>query len=276
MGPEATVSLMVGSGIAHQRTELDPEAAAAVASLTALCVGVFSLGLGLLRFGFLDSLMSRALLRGFITAVAVVVMVQQTVFLLGLDQAAKNAGITPESTTLERIGFLFAHRHAIHFETASLSLAALVSLFSINSIKKRIPQLQRVPEVLLVVVMSTLGCCIFRWDQLGVEVLGQVGSSSINSPFPFPAWPSLPPGADIQHILVNAAMISTVGFVESIAAAKSFARKHNYFVSANRELVAYGSVNLVGSLFQAFPSFGSVSSVVIAWALCKFSCIVVA
>ncbi|CDH60756.1 sulfate anion transporter [Lichtheimia corymbifera JMRC:FSU:9682] len=257
VGPEATVSLMVGSGIAHQKAALDPEAAAAVASLTALCVGVFSLGLSLLRFGFLDSLMSRALLRGFITAVAVTVLVQQTVFLLGLDQAAKDAGITPESATLERIGFIFAHRHAVHFETASLSFAALVSLFSISSIKRRIPRFQRIPEVLLVVVLSTLGCYIFRWDQLGVEVLGQVGSSSINSPFPFPSWPSLPPGADIQHILVNAAMISTVGFVESIAAAKSFARKHNYFVSANRELFAYGSVNLVGSLFQCFPSFGS-------------------
>jgi MFS superfamily sulfate permease-like transporter len=59
--------------------------------------------------------------------------------------------------------------------------------------------------------------------------------------------------------LINAAMITIIGFVESIAAAKSFARRHNYFVSANRELVAIGIGNIIGSFFQAYPAFGSVS-----------------
>lgn len=59
-------------------------------------VGVFTLVLGILRLGFLDSLMSRALLRGFITGVALVVMVQQSIILLGLVDLSKewvNMGI---------------------------------------------------------------------------------------------------------------------------------------------------------------------------------------
>jgi len=46
--------------------------AAAIALVTTFQVGIITLGLGLLRLGFLDVVLSRALLRGFITAVGVV------------------------------------------------------------------------------------------------------------------------------------------------------------------------------------------------------------
>ncbi|KAI8141524.1 sulfate transporter family-domain-containing protein [Fennellomyces sp. T-0311] len=257
VGPEATVSLMVGAGIAHQDiSSVDPETAAAIASLTAFFVGLFTLGLGLLRFGFLDSLMSRALLRGFITGVAVVVLIQQTVFLLGLDDVAKAAGISAGSTSVERVAFVASHVHLAHLPTTLFSVCVLAALIAAPFIKRKIPSLRRVPEVLIVVIASTVACRLFRLDQIGIDVLGQVGSVN-QSPLPLPRWPSLPDGANIKSVLVNAAVISTIGFVESIAAAKTFARKHNYFVSANRELVALGSANVIGSLFQTFPAFGS-------------------
>lgn len=254
---------MVGSGIAHQKIPLDPAAAASIATLTAFFVGLFTLALGIFRLGFLDSLMSRALLRGFITAVAVVVMIQQTIFLLGLDEAAAHAGISPESTTIHRIIFIAGHIHEIHLVTAALSACVLTVLFGLSFLKRCFPALRRIPEVLLVVIASTLVCRIFQLDQKDVNVLGKVGSSSSSSgiipPLPLPSLPSLPSGADMKNILVNAAIISIIGFVESIAAGKTFARKHNYFVSANRELVALGTANIVGSFFQTFPAFGSVS-----------------
>ena len=85
VGPEAPLALLIGSSIAQQQhlhsTDIDPLAWSA---LTTLFVGLFTLLLGIFRLGFLDSLMSRALLRGFITGVALVVMVQQSITLLGL------------------------------------------------------------------------------------------------------------------------------------------------------------------------------------------------
>lgn len=206
----------------------------------------------------MDSLMSRALVRGFITGVAVVVMVQQSIYLLGLDDAAVSAGLTPESTTADRLVFLSTHLQETHGPTAGLSLCVLVSLLGSPYMKRRAPALKRVPEVLVVVIVSTIVCRLLRLDAMGVDVLGPVGSSSINWPLPVPSLPSLPPGAEIKSVLVNAAVLSIIGFVESIAAAKTFARRHNYFVSANRELVALGSANAIGSFFGAFPAFGAV------------------
>lgn len=273
MGPEATISLMVGSGIAHQQTmaghPLDPSASIVIASLTAFFVGLFTLALGLLRFGFLDSLMSRALLRGFITAVGVVVLVQQSILLLGLGDLANTAGLTPDSTTIQRLLFLYTYITQADPVTSVFSAVVLSVLVVTPMVKRRFAQQSwtKVPEVLIVVILSIAVCKWYQLDQAGLDVLGQVGSSSsaFNPPLPLPSLPitKLPHFADIKAIIVNAAIITIIGFVESIAAAKSFARKHNYFVSANRELVALGIANMVGSFFQTFPAFGSVKYIIL-------------
>jgi MFS superfamily sulfate permease-like transporter len=79
IGPEAALSLLIGQMI-QEAVYGDPHSipknpeleAAAIALVTTLQIGVITFGLGLLRLGFLDVVLSRALLRGFITAVGVV------------------------------------------------------------------------------------------------------------------------------------------------------------------------------------------------------------
>ena len=60
-------------------------------------------------------------------------------------------------------------------------------------------------------------------------------------------------------MLITAAMIAIIGFVESVVIAKTYSTKHNYSVSANRELVALGVANIASGVFQGIPAFGSVS-----------------
>jgi MFS superfamily sulfate permease-like transporter len=79
MGPEASLSLLLGHTIQEiiysdphgvpENAELE---AAAVAVMITFQSGVITSILGLLRLGFLDVVLSRALLRGFITAIGVV------------------------------------------------------------------------------------------------------------------------------------------------------------------------------------------------------------
>ncbi|KAG0973051.1 hypothetical protein G6F27_014378 [Rhizopus arrhizus] len=54
-------------------------------------------------------------------------------------------------------------------------------------------------------------------------------------------------------------MIAIIGFVESAVIAKTYSSKHNYSVSANRELVGLGVANMVSGLMQGIPAYGSVS-----------------
>ncbi|RUP49655.1 hypothetical protein BC936DRAFT_141919 [Jimgerdemannia flammicorona] len=258
MGPEATLSMLVGSAIAQithsSSSELDP---LALACLMTLFVGVFTFLLGLFRLGFLDSLMSRALLRGFITAVAIVVMVQQSITLLGLVETSIDAGINEASSTIDRAIFLIQHFHLAHPLTSVVSAVACSFLFSFRLLKSRFPNaatLQITPEVLLVVVLATTLTGIFRWDKLDLKILGDVKSGGI----PWPSIPRMPKVKVVKDIAFTSALISILGFVQSIVISKTYSSKHNYSVSPNRELIAMGVANIIGGLFQAIPAFGSV------------------
>ncbi len=81
VAPEAALSLLVGQAVSaalhsdpHTHPTNPDTVAIAITTITTLQVGLFSFALGLLRLGFMDVLLSRALLRGFVTAIAVVIM----------------------------------------------------------------------------------------------------------------------------------------------------------------------------------------------------------
>jgi len=59
----------------------------------------------------------------------------------------------------------------------------------------------------------------------------------------------------VQQLSGLAMTLALIGFLEAISIAKSVEAKHNsYQVKPNKELIALGLGNIVGSLFQAYPS----------------------
>ncbi|CAB4482983.1 unnamed protein product [Rhizophagus irregularis] len=55
--------------------------------------GYLTFILGIIRLGFLDSVLSRALLRGFISAVAIIIMIEQLLVMFKLSETAAKDGI---------------------------------------------------------------------------------------------------------------------------------------------------------------------------------------
>lgn len=103
IGPEATGSLLVGAAVhamggavmgdeAGSSTDRMAENALIAGAATALA-GLILLGMGALRLGFLDNVLSRPLMKGFICGVGVVLVVKQAVPGLGLQ------GVLREATT---------------------------------------------------------------------------------------------------------------------------------------------------------------------------------
>ncbi|KAI8093170.1 sulfate transporter family-domain-containing protein [Halteromyces radiatus] len=260
VGPEAPLALLVGSSIAQQQHmkdyQIDP---LAWACLMTFFIGLFTFLLGIFRLGFLDSLMSRALLRGFITGVAIVVMVQQSIMLLGLVEQSNKMGLTEASTSLERLVFLFNNIQYAHPLSSMVSIISILFLLCVRTIKSKWYQssrwMQLLPEVLFMVITAILLTWYFRWDLEGLQILGHIKNSGI----PIPSIPSFPPSKHMKDMLVTAAMIAIIGFVESIVIAKTYSSRHNYSVSANRELVALGMANIASGLFQGIPAYGSVA-----------------
>ncbi|KAF8132083.1 sulfate transporter family-domain-containing protein, partial [Boletus edulis] len=262
VAPEAALSLLVGQAITEYRRSypnISPEAIGiAVATAIGVQVGLFAFLLGFLRLGFLDVVLSRALLRGFITAVAVVITVEQLTPMFGLT--ALEDQVRP-ATTLDKILFLveyvWTHSHKL---TTLISFGVLFILIFLRFFKesfKRTWWIYRLPEVLLVVVASTWVSDKLDWDQHGVAILGSVPVSTGKHFFKFPLSSHTFPF--LRGTTSTAILITVIGFLDSIVAAKQSGDRFGHAISPNRELVALGAANLAGSFLPGtLPAFGSI------------------
>ncbi|KAF8552950.1 hypothetical protein OG21DRAFT_1415146 [Imleria badia] len=259
---EAALSLLVGQAVTEYRRSshnVSPDKiGVAVATAIGLQVGLFAFLLGFLRLGFLDVVLSRALLRGFVTAVAVVITVEQLIPMFGL--AALENQVRPE-TTLDKILFLveyvWTHSHKL---TTLISFGVLFVLIFLRVFKesfKRTWWIYRLPEVLLVVVASTWVSNQLHWDQKGVAILGSIPISTDQHFFRFPLGSHTYPF--LRGTTSTAILITVIGFLDSIVAAKQNGERFGHPISPNRELVALGAANLAGSFVPGtLPAFGSI------------------
>lgn len=254
VGPEAAISLVIGQAVApYMHTEsITPEA---VCGIMAGSGGAVLLVGGLLRFGFLDSVLSRALLRGFISAVGVVMVIEQLPAELGLvEKMHKEIGT--HASVVGKLGFLFKHGREAHMLTVTFSCTAILIIILFRLFKAKTMHKWRkiifVPEILIVVIASTVITNIFDFDESGVDVVGQIkpGGVSVEFPVTRETWPVF------KATFSSAFFCAILGFFESTIAAKSLGMAANLSISTNRELVALGVANIMGSLVRALPSFG--------------------
>lgn len=132
--------------------------ATALTTLVTLEVGAITFIFGLLRLGFLDAVLSRPLLRGFVSAVGLVILVEQVFPVLGLSEAQASLDLETENTITKAI-WVIRNLSSTHALTASVSLCSLLVLLGARLGKPYLPESLRlirfVPEILVVTVVST-------------------------------------------------------------------------------------------------------------------------
>lgn len=236
VGPVAMVSLLTATGVGALAGG-DSERYIHLALLLALMVGVLQIAFGLLRFGFLTNFLSHPVLSGFTSAAAIVIGASQLRHLFGVS-------LPNSERVTETLGALLGARGEIDSLTLATGGAAIVLLLLLRR------WMPRIPAAVAVVGVFTLGTWLFGLDDRGLRIVGEVPGG-----LPSPALPDMDL-ASMMALLPAALTIALVGFMESFAVAKSYARKHRYDVDANRELLALGAANLAGSLFRSYPTTG--------------------
>ena len=129
VGPEAAGSLLVGQVI---RSTIDKGATgdedsmmhARVAGLVTSMAGAIIFVAGITRLGFLDSVLSRPFLRGFISAIGFVILVDQLIPELGLSKKAKHAGSISHGSSLNKLIFLVENIKHTHGLTAGVAFGS--------------------------------------------------------------------------------------------------------------------------------------------------------
>ncbi|WAQ87111.1 hypothetical protein PtA15_8A12 [Puccinia triticina] len=274
VGPEAALSLLVGhvikQAIAHRQIHsgLQPPTDAellqlsiTISTLLTFETGLIAFSFGFFRLGFLDAVLSKALLRGFVTAIAVVIAIEQLPSLLGLAALEKQQGINAEGS-IEKLIWTLSNLGRSHKLSCFISLTAFVLLLSIRTFKsskfcrRKLPGLKYLPEILITAAIASFVTDLCNWDQKGVAVLGSISISEVRFDLP---WKGVSKKL-VQDTLGTAFTLCICGLVDSIVAAKGEAARFHYSISANRELVALGAANIATSFVMGdMPAYGSIT-----------------
>lgn len=232
VGPESTTALMTATALAPLVIG-DPARYAAMSAVLALLVGAICLVAGLCGLGFLADLLSRPVLIGYMTGVALIMIGSQ----LGKITGEAVAG----DEFIDQVRSFVRELPSLHLPTVILATTVLALLLVLYQIAPRFP------GPLVTVLAATAVVWLFSLEDRGIRVVG-----SIPAGLPKPA---LPPVAmtELAALVVPAVGIAVVAFSDNALTARTFAARKSETVDINAELRALGMCNLTAGVTQGFP-----------------------
>ena len=240
VGPVAMDSLLVAAGLGALSL-VSPSQYIQLAIALALIMGGIQFLLGLFRMGFIVSFLSKPVISGFTSAAAIIIGLSQLKHLLGVPLAQSNKLHVFIRSILES-------ETVVHLPTLLIGVASIILITTIKRWNSKIP------SALIAVIIGILWVYFGQQDKAGVAVVGNIPSGMPSFTLPDLDWET------VQTLLPIALTIALVAYMEAISVAKAVQEKHkNYEVNPNQELIALGASNIIGSLFQSYPTTGGFS-----------------
>lgn len=240
IGPVAMDSLIVATGVSALAL-VGSENYISIAILLALMVGTIQLIMGVFNLGFIVNFLSKPVITGFTSAVALIIGFNQFRNLLGLDFVQSDQiQIILQGIWLELGNF--------NYHTATIGLISMIIIIISRRINKKIP------NALMVVILGVLLMKYFGNIFINVSIVKDIPSGLPKFGIPEFDFDL------IRNLLPIALTLVMVGYLETISIGKSLeAKQDEYRIRPNQELIALGISNMVGSLFKAYPSASSFS-----------------
>lgn len=242
VGPMAMASLLVAGGVQGilPAEEMTAPNIVSLAILLTAVAGVVQILLAVTRLGGLVNLLSHPVVSGFTGAAAIVIGTSQLKHVLGYSPPAGKSVVNT---------LLFFGEHIGDTVVPQL-VVGLLAIGVIVGFKNYAP---KVPAALIAVVVGIGASWLLDFEGMGVVVLGAIPSG-----VPTPHLPSYSL-EQIQAALPMGLAIGLIGFMESISAAKTFARQNGYDIDPGQELFALGAANLAASTVGGYTVGGALS-----------------
>ena len=240
IGPVAMDSLIVATGVSTLALA-GSDSYIAIAILLAFMVGSIQFLLGVFRLGFIVNFLSKPVISGFTSAVALTIGINQFRNLFGVDFIQSDQ----IQYVLEDIWFNIIDFNSHTTVIGLISVGVIILLRRIN---------KKIPNALLVVVVGILTIRYFGDEFSDVAIVKDIPSGLPS--FSFPEMDI----SQMRELLPIALTLVMVGYLETISIGKSLeAKQDEYKLRPNQELIALGLSNMLGSWFKAYPSTSSFS-----------------
>ncbi|WP_420387444.1 SulP family inorganic anion transporter [Roseivirga sp.] len=240
VAPVAMDSLLVATGVSVMATE-GSEAYITYAIMLAFFMGVAQFILGVIRMGFITNLLAKPVISGFTSAAALIIGLNQLKYFLGISLEKSNQVY---KIILSAAGQI----NQTHLLTLIIGIAGIALIKGAKKINNKIP------GALIAVIIGVLAVTFFGLEGKGVSIVKEVPGGLPSMIIPDFSLET------IQKLLPLSLTIAVVAFMEAFSVAKAIeAKRRDYKVIPNQELIALGAANIVGSLFQSYPVTGGFS-----------------
>jgi len=213
----------------------------AYAAALVLVIGVIFLVAGVARLGWVTQFLSKPVMDGFVTGLALFVAVGQLNKLFGVEKG--------EGNVFQKIFAVIKQLPEANWVTFVVGASALALLFLLPRWNKKIP-------AGLVVLFGSiaLSLALNLNANYGVAVAGVLPQG-----LPALALPKVSFDTVLEMIL-PAIGIFLLAYSEALGVAREFAEKHGYEVDPDQELNAHAITNLASGLFGGMIAAGGMSA----------------
>ncbi|MQL96017.1 hypothetical protein Taro_028687 [Colocasia esculenta] len=252
VGPVSIASLIMGSMLRQAvYPNNDPYLFLQLAFTSTLFAGIFQASLGIFRLGFIIDYLSKPTLIGFMAGAAIIVSLQQLKALLGIVHFTTQMGLVPVLSSV------FHRTNEWSWQTVLMGICFLAFLLLTRHVSMRNPKLFWISAgaPLTSVIISTVLVFAFKAQHHGISVIGEL-KRGLNRP----SWNMLRfDGHYLSAVIKTGLVTGIISLTEGVAVGRTFASLKDYQVDGNKEMMAIGLMNVVGSCTSCYVTTGAFS-----------------
>jgi SulP family sulfate permease len=265
LGPMAITSLVLGTTCRKFNVEDGSKEYIQLAMNISLFAGIFTLILGFLKLGVLTNYLSNSVLKGFLTASALLISLSQIKYITGIN-------IPRFKYTHETLGYLLTHLHESKKWSLIFGLTSWAILLLFNQWKIKFKGIKVPWSLSLKPILFNIMQIIAKLSSIFVIVFSSLCAYYLDksSPGELPTVGFIPPGFVSPHftfidnnkivdILFPSFLLSIISYVINWAITKKYAYQFKYPIDATQELIAIGYTITIGVLLNAFIVAGGVA-----------------
>ncbi len=273
VGPSNAIAILIQSGTAeilftYYRDVGTPEKellALQILTQLTLLVGMIQILAAFFKLGRLTHFVSHTVIVGYVSGVALALVINQFFTLLGLSIPSH------VSSLYERGAYILTHLKDIDWPTASVGLVCFFVLIILRRIDRRMPAgaiMLGIIAVLAYLVDYYISHQFAFSDSPFIEKflsnMAVVGETRGDGLIPHWEWPYFNPGI-MNNLLPVAFAIALLGVMEATSAAKTIASNSGQRLSINQEIFGLGLGNLFSTFIIAMPVSGSPSRSILSY-----------
>jgi SulP family sulfate permease len=202
-------------------------------------IGVFQAVLGLLRLGWVTRFIPFSVMTGFMTGVAVMIVIGQLGDLTGYYSSY--------SGKISQLADLLLNRQSVRWATLATGVLTIVLIYWLGSTR-----LSKFSLILALVAASGAAILlnqVFTANVKLVKDIADVPRSLPNLVLPDPAL--------ISKLIVPAIAIGIIGLVQGAGISQAFPNPDGKFSDISRDFFGQGAANLAAGFFSGIPAGGS-------------------